>query len=305
MQDLINQWTKSGFLDGLEPIDQWHLAVLLDNQSKYNDFKMANIDESIVQSFKKIALPLTYRLYNSLTIKNLISYSPISPQITRVQYRDLSNRMTNFEANPGTEWFSNFGNYGYGTDLKSNVEKAEEINEITLRFINREILGELLMAKTVEHEWINAKHLFDMFLVASSQIERKIGRQANWIVVSPAIFQELKNLPEFVAIDEEPSKLLYLAGKLFNRWDLYVEPTMENEDILLGHKSNDPTCMGYFFSIFIPFMLQGSRDLPMLGMRRMNRIINFDYYSTIKLINYSDMLEEFDFIEIMQEYARR
>jgi hypothetical protein len=75
---LLNKWTQTGLLEGLNAAQQQNMAVLLENQAK-SLLKEANtMTSGCVEGFAAVAFPIVRRVFAGLIANDLVSVQPMS-----------------------------------------------------------------------------------------------------------------------------------------------------------------------------------------------------------------------------------
>jgi hypothetical protein len=75
---LLNKWTQTGLLEGLDASQQQNMAVLLENQAK-SLLKEANqMTGNSVEGFAAVAFPIVRRVFAGLIANDLVSVQPMS-----------------------------------------------------------------------------------------------------------------------------------------------------------------------------------------------------------------------------------
>lgn len=151
-------------------------------------------------------------------------------------------------------------------------------NEIGLE-IDREILSDLQDASQTSDTWNRTgkdpglaemdylKTLLTTLSGVSSSIHEKTKRApANWIVTSPqiaSIFAQFQSHGDFIPSAptvERPSSYgnvtsdfgIFEYGTLMNRWQVYQDPYMDSNKILMGLKGRSYLDAGYVYAPYVP-----------------------------------------------------
>ena len=75
---LLNKWTQTGLLEGLDAAQQQNMAVLLENQAK-SLLKEANtMAGGNIEGFAAVAFPIVRRVFAGLIANDLVSVQPMS-----------------------------------------------------------------------------------------------------------------------------------------------------------------------------------------------------------------------------------
>ena len=118
---LLNKWTQTGLLEGLNASQQQNMAVLLENQAK-SLLKEANGmgTAGSIEGFAAVAFPIVRRVFAGLIANDLVSVQPMSLPSGLIFFLDFT---FGSELNDGDGPDSRFGNVStqngasiYGTD---------------------------------------------------------------------------------------------------------------------------------------------------------------------------------------------
>lgn len=294
---VVESWEKVGLLKATEgDFKKKQLAYLLENQKNYNS--MINEGKSIMEfpPFFHQNIPAIVRIYNNFIGPKIVSIQTIQ-QTDQVKYKNLNGQMQSVSITRGqrrlkSQWVQPTFVENKHINLGRMADATIELMEGVVTELNREIISDLqqIAGSVSTHFWKAPKNLFDAILMASSGLSRKIGTAANWLIVSSCIGDELAKLEEWVSHSEDnPSFILARkAGKLAKKWDVYVDPLMENETILLGYKG-DEYQSGYFYC---PSIMLDQDENGFILTRYGKKMLDAGYYAKINLENYSSNLEE-------------
>jgi hypothetical protein len=169
--------------------------------------------------------------------------------------------------------------------LESDTKIVADVAQEVLMELNREVVADLanVAATHISHKWQSPKNLFDAILVASAGIAKKIGVSANWLVASNTIVEEIAKLEDWQPFDsKEGIWTLQKVGRLSNKWDVYADPMLEPNTIVMGHKG-DEARSGYFYCPYIAIDQTAER---ILLLRTGKKLIDGGCYSRITLENY-------------------
>lgn len=160
------------------------------------------------------------------------------------------------------------------------------------------------------HIWKNPEKLLDFIRVASSELGREIGGDANWIIVSPQIAKELNTLSEFKPSDLENVDIdldVHKFGEL-QKLRVFVNPKAIANEIILGKRNWDnPLDSGYFYCPYCPVdfkqdVVKKTEDHnpdTIIISRYAKKATNVKYYAVINVIGFAPQQKE----QIPQEVA--
>jgi hypothetical protein len=75
---LLDKWTATGLLEGLNPSQQQNMAVLLENQAKSLLKEASSMSAGDVEGFAAVAFPIVRRVFAGLIANDLVSVQPMS-----------------------------------------------------------------------------------------------------------------------------------------------------------------------------------------------------------------------------------
>ena len=296
---VIEYWEKSKLLEGAK--DKKKLAHLLENQKLFN--ASASINEKIkinFNLFKTITIPLIARLCNEFVLFDLINFDVLTRPAQNVSYRESKTNMTKeFELAAKTRWLKTRWKQDRLNELYDNeLTKSEAEAKFFLEFydsiydeMEMEIIGDLSrnVGAQSEVEWKNIATLLDNILIRSRSIEKTSGRSAEWVIIPTEIYNEIKNLQEFVKLEEfDPkSSKIQKVGKLFNNLYVYICPQLPDLEILIGNLN-----YGYCYYPFILFggIVEANPTYPDnygLFFRYGKKLVDNSNYSKITISGYS------------------
>lgn len=113
---LLNKWTQTGLLEGLDAAQSQNMAVLLENQAKSLLKESSALAGGGIEGFAAVAFPIVRRVFAGLIANDLVSVQPMSLPSGLIFFLDFT-----FSGNIGdTTQDSRFGNPKdksiYGTD---------------------------------------------------------------------------------------------------------------------------------------------------------------------------------------------
>jgi len=75
---LLNKWTQTGLLEGLNESQKQNMAVLLENQAKSLLKESSSMSAGDVEGFAAVAFPIVRRVFAGLIANDLVSVQPMS-----------------------------------------------------------------------------------------------------------------------------------------------------------------------------------------------------------------------------------
>ena len=75
---LLNKWTQTGLLEGLEGQKAQNMAVLLENQAKQLLKESSSMGGNGIDGFAAVAFPIVRRVFAGLIANDLVSVQPMS-----------------------------------------------------------------------------------------------------------------------------------------------------------------------------------------------------------------------------------
>jgi len=189
-------------------------------------------------------------------------------------------------------------------------------NEIGLE-IDREILNDLINGAETSATWNRGgtpsgiseldylRTLFTVLSEQANQVHRKTKRApANWIVTSPevsALFAQFQThgdyLPSAPVSERDPSYGnitsdfgAYRTGALMNRFNVYQDPYMRRNQILMGLKGRTYLDAGYVYAPYIPLEMTHTFQDPDdqqfkkgLRTRYAKKLLRGSFYATVQV----------------------
>jgi len=114
---LLNKWTQTGLLEGLNAAQQQNMAVLLENQAKSLLKEVNTMTADSVEGFAAVAFPIVRRVFAGLIANDLVSVQPMSLPSGLIFFLDFT---FGSGLGTGTTTADRFGNAVadsiYGTD---------------------------------------------------------------------------------------------------------------------------------------------------------------------------------------------
>ncbi len=234
------------------------IDLLLGNQCEWNEHLSCKLDEFEKRSVEK-SLSLVRAVYERFIGFDLISVQSLCAPVGCVYFeKDQRIEETIILAR--------------SRKLKTRFNGEQPFNELVHEIVfemNGEVLRDLrLNAGTVM--MFEEEKAFKAAQSASKIIENKIGHAANWIICPLG----------------KMSKFFDLGISIFSSF------SMPQDTILMGYKGNKYQS-GYIYSPYIPFHATPEIPLadrvhfcPLRGLitRYGKKLVNSDYYATVKLI---------------------
>ena len=188
------------------------------------------------------------------------------------------------------------------TMLDNETELIISVGVAMQQEIIREIITDLrnITELHLTHTWKSPQKLADFIRVASSELGREVGGEANWLVVSKEIGEELSTLPDFVAceipVTTRPDLDCHKIGDLNNKWTIISNPDAQPSEILFGKRATDnPLDSGYFYCPYCPITFQPAmtkKTDTVIISRYSKKAVNTKYYAVINLIGYVPIPKE-------------
>lgn len=282
MDEIFKKWNSLGLLNSAK--NNYHkeqLANLLENQNLLNK-------TSTNDFFKRLSIPLLIRIYSNFIGFDIASVQTILSPVSKIKYRDKMNKLQDVDIKAGVSQLRSklYSNTHQDVDIKL----VEELSEDILMELNLEVISDICnnVGTTMTHFWKSPQNLADAILIASAQIVKKIGSQANWVIVSTDIADELKKLKDdWVDADNilESNRIVKKIGKLSRKWDIFVDPLMSNNCILLGFKG-DEYMSGYIYCPYLGLNPLNGEEYKLVSFKG-KKLIDSGYFSKINLENYS------------------
>ena len=114
---LLNKWTQTGLLEGLNESQKSNMAVLLENQAKSLLKEASSLAAGDVAGFAAVAFPIVRRVFAGLIANDLVSVQPMSLPSGLIFFLDFVYSDNLGAGNTQTDRFGNAaGKSIYGTD---------------------------------------------------------------------------------------------------------------------------------------------------------------------------------------------
>ena len=128
---LLNKWTQTGLLEGLDAAKSQTMAVLLENQAKQLLKESSSLAAGDVQGFAAVAFPIVRRVFAGLIANDLVSVQPMSLPSGLIFFLDFtfspnlgdSNSQSNRGGNPINK--SIYGTNQTGSQIIDGVDLVD------------------------------------------------------------------------------------------------------------------------------------------------------------------------------------
>lgn len=301
----VKRWAETGLLSGIrDPYISKNVATLFENQRLWNE------NRNDLPNIKRISIPAVRRIFAD----SFIGYQLVSVQSLKASDANQNVYSTSFEGKtmqhtietglrplPYGDLFFEQKSY---FSLENEAEDVAKFSEAASVELGREIIRDLAMnaGKSGVYSYQNEDHLMSLIEGMSSYIAAKcFGREATWVVTSPAIVKLLGEKIEFREGLEDSRSGLNFIGELKKNnssWRLFEDSSANDGDVLLGLK--DP--YNHYFSgyIFSPVIVadsvkaESAEDKNKIICHYGKRLINPNFYGVIQIQNLPEVsnLEE-------------
>ena len=114
---LLNKWTQTGLLEGLDGAKAQNMAVLLENQAKQLLKESSSMGAGDVAGFAAVAFPIVRRVFAGLIANDLVSVQPMSLPSGLIFFLDFVYSPSLNGSDTQSSRFGNLANKSiYGTD---------------------------------------------------------------------------------------------------------------------------------------------------------------------------------------------
>ena len=115
---LLNKWTATGLLEGLNESQQANMAVLLENQAKSLLKEASSMKGGNIEGFAAVAFPIVRRVFAGLIANDLVSVQPMSLPSGLIFFMDfVFSKSLNGTDVAGRDRFGNVADQSlYGTN---------------------------------------------------------------------------------------------------------------------------------------------------------------------------------------------
>jgi len=269
---IVSRWEKTNLLAGIESVaEQQQMALVLENQRLFNEVLFKEFenktDEHLtteevtkrdtVARFARISIPLIRRIFGEFVPFKLVSVQTLLNSTGKLYYMDQMGIIRETEVIAKNGIFKSKMNQAPMTEysLDEEAQRCADCAVAITTEITRQVLVDLRLnaGSVLEHKWTGPEQLFDMTVLCSTAVDKKIGRSANWIVTSPMLADYLTDFGPLENAHEQLDRPCYrgtLVGAANKKWNLYVDPVFPNQ-ILMGYKGADNLTPGYFYNPYI------------------------------------------------------
>jgi Major capsid protein Gp23 len=248
---LVSKWKDAGLFNNVSEA-LLDISVMLDNTQRDS-----------VGLFRRLSVPLTYRIFDSLIIRNLVSVQPVINKETKYLYfDDINDAQAEIKAKDvslekrllnNTLKYSEYDAVRLYSGVAGESKFAAELAAKIAIELNRSVISDLSNNAKYSSSWKyneeitfeqNRETLSKLIWQAAEVIGDMNNRgPANWMIVPPDVYllleKEIK-VNEKYGLDE-----LFYVGK-FNDIAVYEDLLATNE-ILLGYFGDNIYDSGYFY----------------------------------------------------------
>lgn len=305
---LIERWDKVGMLQNLHNPRKGFTAVMMENQCLLNE-RMS--DTGDVAQFKRISIPLVYRIASAMKCLDLVAVQP-SLRPVSMMYIGQSNNLKEVEVVCNTKKFKAVWCYEQLQDLRSqhNIDQEKELTAVLAEQIameqDRAVIFDIFkgaaVKKTIEFQNLlgtpdqRVKTAELQFSNTIRELHDLYGKPTcNWIVIAPELKLILK-------IKENKQQACCFSSSLAvnevgiwkmddeNELKVFVDPLMYPGSAVMGYKGEEPSDSGYLLSTYVPLMqtpvvLDPDSFNPRKGLltREFAKLVDPTYYATFTL----------------------
>jgi len=153
---LVEKWSQTGLLDGLERQDRTNMAILLENQTKELIREASTMAAGDVAGFASVAFPMVRRIHGKAIATKIVSVQPMSMPAGLIFFLDFVYNTTR-QGNPADA--SVYGGNVVGSELTSGVKVEDTGN---LRYGERGFYN-------LNNSYSSATGTFPQFAVSEKQ----------------------------------------------------------------------------------------------------------------------------------------
>lgn len=292
-ETIYNNWASTGLLSGID--DQniaKQVAILMENQRRIN----GNQDKW-TPPFLRTSIPVIRRVFGSFIPNEIISVQTMIAPASLYYWIDKWGNVKSGEIASRTRNYKTYSIEEYLKDktIQENSLDAEadccvSISNDLRDEITREILNDLRHHAGVKlaHQWKNREIFLDYLKISSSLIGRKVGKSANWIVISWDLAQELQEVID-VTYDSDkinPEQNVFLFG-ILDKMKVFVDGECPSEKILIGYRGSKLEDAGYFYCPYVLLSEVETENGWRLYSRHGKKLVNPEYYAIAELSGYS------------------
>lgn len=277
-RDLIyDKWKDSRYLEGYPEYQAKIVAMILDNQDLFLSDESFGTDTN----FRNIGLELISKVFRGFVGFDLVNIQPILRPIGQVFYAKFKYTPSK-KPSDINEYYSN---PNYDLPDVNLVMESHEISAKTRKLglftskvdfidvdklatqlrkdITKEILNDLsrnagTVAKLKMPPIVDGEYPFYIKLISLSDIiHRKTLRQGlRWLIASPKMAKRIQAEYKYCDWNADVSEVTKI-GCLNNAWNLYVDPDMIENQMLLGTYEKDQMFDCYAYCPYIQFSQLG------------------------------------------------
>jgi hypothetical protein len=130
---LLNKWSQTGLLEGLQTERQQHgMARLLENQAKELLREASTMANGDVEGFAAVAFPIVRRVFAGLIANDLVSVQPMSLPSGLIFFLDFTFELSSIGGSPrmgNTDEASIYGTNQKGSEIISGVDLINATNK--------------------------------------------------------------------------------------------------------------------------------------------------------------------------------
>ena len=130
---LLNKWSQTGLLEGLQTERQQHgMARLLENQAKELLREASTMATGDVEGFAAVAFPIVRRVFAGLIANDLVSVQPMSLPSGLIFFLDFTFELSSIGGSPrmgNTQDLSIYGTNQKGSEIISGVDLINATNK--------------------------------------------------------------------------------------------------------------------------------------------------------------------------------
>jgi len=128
---LLNKWTQTGLLEGLDAAQSQNMAVLLENQAKQLLKESSSMGAGDVAGFAAVAFPIVRRVFAGLIANDLVSVQPMSLPSGLIFFLDFT-----FSPNAGAAGSQINPRFGNKTDGTASIYGTDKLGSGIIDGVN-------------------------------------------------------------------------------------------------------------------------------------------------------------------------
>lgn len=255
---IVKKWFGTGVFKGLSEFDQLNLATLMEN-ARLSD------GDSI---FARIVLSVTFKFYQNLVSKNIVSFQPVNEKWSDYCfYDDIDDELAEVKKEKANIIIRDLQTKYHRDTLVAlrgsrnaddEMEIVSAMAEESAAELDREVIRDL--SERAKHRWwwdyetyqtLQDKHesldqmIYEMSIKIACSTQRSI---ANWLITSKDICDLLTQDKTFSV--SKKNKILFginEVGKIRNGdITVYQDDLFPRDKILMGYKGSNNYDAGYF-----------------------------------------------------------